>query len=273
MKPHRISSPSTLNQKNQYKKAQKSQGSYSVDEVDKKLKLAVNIMPVVIVLIIGLVLFFSIRQFTSLSFSHSESSAATTSESSQLSEMDQNRLLTVVTSDKALPSNYRINLKQFEDIQIDALAYDALQTLMNDAKQATLSLSAIKGYVSTEEQNELYNTEVNRLMTEEDYSRAKAEKEAELTVPSGNHADQQTGLSVTFASNKTTEFENSDEYQWLIRNAYKYGFVMRYPEGKEDSTNMKFEPSLFRYVGKENASKMITLNMCLDDYVVYLNAR
>ena len=150
---------------------------------------------------------------------------------------------------------------------------EALNELMEDAKKEKLALQIKSGYISAAEQNELYEDEVRRLMAREGQSSARAAEDAELTVPMGNHADTQLGLSITFSSAKTFEFSQSEEYLWLLKNSYKYGFILRYPENKQRYTDTDFNPSLFRYVGKDNALKMKTLNMCLDEYIIYLNSR
>ena len=59
----------------------------------------------------------------------------------------------------------------------------------------------------------------------------------------------------------------------LLENASRYGFVLRYPEGKEKETGMDPDPAVFRYVGIKYAKQMKTLNMCLDEYTAYLASR
>ncbi|MBQ3928562.1 MAG: M15 family metallopeptidase [Clostridia bacterium] len=268
-----ISVKSTLSKKDYGKKVKRPPHSDIKVKSNNmhSLKLALIIIPIVMVVMIAAVLFFGIREF----FSHIDQNNhyENALQTSTYSDTDAEKLLTIVSPSNALPSGYKLNLVDFENIRIDAIVSDSLRALMEDAQKSDLSLQMQSGYISTEEQNELYNLEVQRLMDEKNDTRAKAQDEAALTVPKGNHAEQQTGLAVAFASKHTARFEQSGEYRWLLKNAYKYGFVLRYPEGQEDQTEMPYNPSLFRYVGKENAQKMTTLNFCLDRYVVYLNAR
>ncbi len=269
-----ISVKSTLGKKDygkRRKKGNKTSGSKAADNT-KKLRVALVVIPLLMAAIISTVLFFAIKQFVSVPEKTAEESGSLTEESF-ISDKDAEKLLMIVSPNNPLPSDYRLNLISYQNIKLDSIVLNGFNMLLDAAKNDGISLNVKDGYVSTEEQNELYNAEVQKLTEKEGYTRAKAEKEAEKTVPMGNHAEQQSGLSVQFTSSTSKEFDKSKEYLWLIKNSYKYGFVVRYPEGKEDYTDMPFNPQLFRYVGNENALKMTTLNLCLDEYVSYLNSR
>lgn len=269
-----ISVKSTLGKKDygkRRKKGNKTSGSKAADNT-KKLRVALVVIPLLMAAVISTVLFFAIKQFVSVPEKTAEESGSLTEESF-ISDKDAEKLLMIVSPNNPLPSDYRLNLISYQNIKLDSIVLNGFNMLLDAAKNDGISLNVKDGYVSTEEQNELYNAEVRKLTEKEGYTRAKAEKEAEKTVPMGNHAEQQSGLSVQFTSSTSKEFDKSKEYLWLIKNSYKYGFVVRYPEGKEDYTDMPFNPQLFRYVGNENALKMTTLNLCLDEYVSYLNSR
>ena len=242
-----------------------------------KLKIAMILLPVMIIIIIVIALFFGVREITKLSAAYNADTSRENSEIREVFSADDlentEKLITVVSSDSPLDSEYKIDLVDYENIKIDSLVLNGLTQLMEDAKKENLSLTLTGGYVSAEEQDALYQNEVNRLMQTENYSQVRAETQAEKTIPKGNCADEQTGLSVKFSTKNGKDFENSKEYIWLAKNAMNYGFVIRYPENKEYETGMTANPSLFRYVGVENATKMRTLNMCLDEYSSYLNAR
>ena len=60
--------------------------------------------------------------------------------------------------------------------------------------------------------------------------------------------------------------EDDPEIKWLFENAYKYGFILRYPKGKENLTGFHFEPWHFRYVGKKLAKKLFTDDITLEEY-------
>lgn len=83
-------------------------------------------------------------------------------------------------------------------------------------------------------------------------------------------SDHNLGLAVDF-NNVDNNFKQTKGYKWLIKNAESYGFVLRYPEEKVRITGISYEPWHWRYVGKEHAKKMNELNMCLEEYVEYLD--
>ena len=61
--------------------------------------------------------------------------------------------------------------------------------------------------------------------------------------------------------------ENDEEYEWLIDNSYKYGFILRYPRGKEYITGYVFEDWHFRYLGIDLATKVYNSKLTYDEYV------
>ena len=235
------------------------------------LRVALVVLPIVIVVMIAAVLAVVYNQVADPG---SEVSAART-ESSVIASEDENddKLLILVSPKKPLPDDYETDLVDFRSIRIDRLAVDDLGSMLSDAQKDGVSLLLVGGYVSVQEQNELYEDEVRRLMAREGQSKARAAEDAELTVPMGGHADEQTGLSVRFSSGRSLDFLSSEEYTWLMNNSYKYGFILRYPENKQRFTDRTPDPTLFRYVGRKNALKLRTLNMCLDEYIIYLNYR
>lgn len=88
-----------------------------------------------------------------------------------------------------------------------------------------------------------------------------------INKPGGS--DHNLGLAVDF-NYVDNSFAKTSEYKWLLKNAENYGFILRYPEDKEDKTKIAYESWHWRYVGEENAKRMNELNMCLEEYVEYL---
>ena len=72
------------------------------------------------------------------------------------------------------------------------------------------------------------------------------------------------GLRLIFYADD--RFKGTPEASWLAENAYKYGFILRYPEGKEPITGYMFEPWHYRYVGVENAAKIYASGLTLEEY-------
>lgn len=94
-----------------------------------------------------------------------------------------------------------------------------------------------------------------------------------LSVPAG-YSDSHTGLSAALRTidNVGNHYELSREgdYNWIFENCHRYGFVVRYPEEKADKTGVSDYENYFRYVGVAHAALMRANNMCLEEYVTYL---
>ena len=73
-------------------------------------------------------------------------------------------------------------------------------------------------------------------------------------------------------ASSSAKFENTKEYEWLINNSYKYGFILRYPNNKTHITGYKYEPWHYRYVGIDAATKIYTENITYEEYYIkFLN--
>ena len=86
-------------------------------------------------------------------------------------------------------------------------------------------------------------------------------------------SEHQTGLCCDMhdLSGADISFANSDIYPWLRENAWKFGFILRFPEDKVDVTKISYEPWHYRYVGRYHAQKIHESGMCLEEYVSKLN--
>ncbi len=88
-------------------------------------------------------------------------------------------------------------------------------------------------------------------------------------------SEHNTGLAIDLklylqSENKYTDFDGSGKYTWIVQNAWKYGFIERYPEDKTQITKVKYTPSHYRYVGKPHAEIMYKNNLCLEEYIDFL---
>ena len=83
-------------------------------------------------------------------------------------------------------------------------------------------------------------------------------------------SEHQLGLSVDINAD-TSVCSKDAVYSWLAENSYKYGFIFRYPSGKEDITGVINEPWHYRYVGKEAAEKIYESELCLEEYLQQLD--
>ena len=101
------------------------------------------------------------------------------------------------------------------------------------------------------------------------------EEQSKFSVPAGK-SDHHTGFGVTlkiYADGVTSNiYENPDYYTWLVDNAHKYGFVVRYPEDKAAITGISEYVEYFHYVGDGPAAYMKANNLCLEEFVAQIKA-
>ncbi|MBR5538588.1 MAG: D-alanyl-D-alanine carboxypeptidase family protein [Clostridia bacterium] len=151
-------------------------------------------------------------------------------------------------------------------------AENALQALYIEMRAAGYTdVSVTSGYRSYDKQEYLYN-----LYTEKEMgtglSREAAQKVVDTYSARPGTSEHQTGLCVDMHNLGSADvaFAKKAAYKWLIENCYKFGFILRFPEGKEDITGYSFEPWHYRFVGRYHASEMHRLGMCLEEYIEHL---
>ena len=134
-------------------------------------------------------------------------------------------------------------------------AKENFEKLSSDAKKIGYSIIAVSAYRDYDYQENLFNN----------YVKEKGENYALKCSAKAGHSEHQTGLSVDVmgSNNDYDQFEKSKEFDWMKNNSYKYGFILRYPKGKEYITGFKYEPWHYRYVGKDIASIIYTEGITL----------
>lgn len=150
-------------------------------------------------------------------------------------------------------------------VTADTRVSKAYQLMYNDALKEGLVLTPYSAYCSYSRQQTNYENKVQAFILQgltEDEARESAEKRIEPAGCSENGA----GLSVDVIT-ASAGFASTDEYKWLVANAHKYGFVLRYPEDKTDITGMIYQPWHWRYVGVDAANEMKSNNLCLEEYL------
>lgn len=182
--------------------------------------------------------------------------------------------LILVNSENTLPENYAVELAQLENEQaVDARIVGDLEKMLADARAEGLSPVVCSSYRTEELQQTLYSNKVARLL-EEGYSQEEAQTEAARWVARPGTSEHQLGLAVDIVAQSYPVLdagqEDTPEQQWLLENAYRYGFVLRYPEGKSHITGIGYEPWHYRYVGREAAEQMYWNDLCLEEYLAGL---
>ncbi|MDF2036294.1 M15 family metallopeptidase [Cytobacillus oceanisediminis] len=140
-------------------------------------------------------------------------------------------------------------------------AAKALETLFAGALNEGVELFAVSGYRSYARQSQVFEAEVKR---------AGREKAVQAVAIPGS-SEHQTGLSMDISSRSANlelseKFGETNEGNWLAENAHRYGFILRYPKGKETITGYQYEPWHFRYVGHEAAKVIYEKKWTLEEY-------
>jgi D-alanyl-D-alanine carboxypeptidase len=182
-------------------------------------------------------------------------------------------LLAIVNKEHALPEDYIPSDLVVPDVrfpfteelpkkQLREIAADALEEMFEAADEDGMDLFAQSGYRSFERQEAIF-----AINAEED-----GEDEANQYSARPGESEHQSGLAMDVTSpdvnyELTVDFRNTSEGEWVEENAAAYGFIIRYPEGKEDITGYQYEPWHLRYVGKNAAEKIMTEGITLEEYV------
>ncbi len=114
--------------------------------------------------------------------------------------------------------------------------------------------------------NSGYRSYKDQVEVQQEYLQAYGQNYVDNYVSKPGFSEHQTGFSIDVASRDTSIFVESDEYDWMMENAYLYGFILRYPKSKEEITGYKCEAWHYRYVGKEIAKYIHEHNITYDEY-------
>ena len=180
----------------------------------------------------------------------------------------ENWATTLISKKYPLGKTYSPTLAPVIDgssVTADTRVADAYKLMYADALKEGLVLTPYSAYCSYSRQQTNYENKVQAFVLQgmtEDEAKANAEKRIEPAGCSENGA----GLSIDIVS-ASAGFSSTDEYKWLVNNAHKYGFVLRYPEDKTDITGIIYQPWHWRYVGIEVANEMKSNNLCLEEYL------
>ena len=138
------------------------------------------------------------------------------------------------------------------------VAAEAFMKMADAAKLDNISLKNASGYRNYEYQETLYN----------DYVKRDGKEAADTYSARAGYSEHQTGLA-TDINQINDAFENTDAFKWLSENAYKYGFILRYPKDKENLTGYKYEPWHYRYVGTSVAKQIYEEDLTFEEYYAY----
>lgn len=170
-----------------------------------------------------------------------------------------------------VPTDYEVTLKQLQNgYSVDERCYSDLQNMMDACRADGLEPVICSAYRAREKQEELFNNQISKWKAN-GYSDEKAREQAATLVAVPGTSEHQLGLALDIVdiSNQVLdeEQENTPVQKWLMKNSWKYGFILRYPTAKSDITGISYEPWHYRYVGKKAAKEIYDADICLEEYL------
>lgn len=164
----------------------------------------------------------------------------------------------VVNKEFGIPRNFASGLNQE--------AVEAFNQMKKDAELEGIIINIRSGFRDYDTQTNLFNTYVQR---------DGIEKANRYSAKPG-HSEHETGLTIDITDEHNNRsigdwFNETKQAKWLYENAYKYGFILRYPKGKEDITGYKYESWHYRYIGTEHSKNFAMNDLTLEEYLKIVN--
>ena len=189
----------------------------------------------------------------------------------KMPEREKRTLVLVNPWNPVSETGYTPKLEEIEEgFPADRDCAEAAKRLLMDCRAAGNSVLILSAYRSVDDQLVLYDEEVQRLVDEgvpPDY----AESEVSRKIAAPGRSEHELGLALDLVD---ANFPETSERQaqtgtarWLKENAWRYGFILRYPEDSESETGYSWHPWHYRYVGEDAAANIHSLGISLEEYL------
>lgn len=214
----------------------------------------------------------SVAETSSKPEAKAESKSESKSTEKKTDERDWRLIL--VNPDNLIPDDFEVELEMTRyGYKVDKRIVKDVENMINAAANDNVSLLICYGYRTLEQSQQLFEKQINRQLAR-GLSQEEAVAEAKRWVAPPGTSDHHTGLALDIVTPEyqvlNHGFYNTPAGQWMAKNCWDYGFVIRFPEDKQDITGITYEPWHLRYVGKEHSLAMRENNECLEEYVARL---
>lgn len=184
-------------------------------------------------------------------------------------------LLILVNPWNEVPEGYGVQLDSVEGYLVDRRCARALTEMLADCRAAGYEPIICSAYRTQEYQEMLYRNKILRLLAE-GVPNADAPDLAAQSVALPGTSEHQLGLALDLISETYTNLdqwqERTEVQQWLMTNCWRYGFILRYPNGTSDTTGIIYEPWHYRYVGAVTAKAVTQSGLVFEDYLKTLES-
>ena len=175
--------------------------------------------------------------------------------------------LTLVNQSNAVPDNWQMEFTELKNGEkVDSRIYPDLQEMFNNCREAGL-LPLVKSSYRTAEDQQAMLDEKTAAYLAEGYSEEEALELAKTVAAKPGYSEHQLGLAVDIDSEDTSVCSNEAVWKWMRAHCADYGFILRYPDGKEEVTGVTYEPWHFRYVGKDAARTIMDSGITFEEYM------
>ena len=180
----------------------------------------------------------------------------------------------LVNASHPLPEDYAPELQQVEDkdgrtYQLDVCCAQAFWDMMADCAAAGGEPYICSGFRLRRDQEELYQDKIKRLV-KEGVDPEEAPEEAAKTVAVPGTSEHESGLAADLIDESYPYLDELQEQtptqKWLMANSWRYGFILRYPNGTTEQTGIIYEPWHYRYVGQPYAEEIHRMGLTLEEY-------
>ncbi|MDE6780446.1 MAG: D-alanyl-D-alanine carboxypeptidase family protein [Ruminococcus sp.] len=158
--------------------------------------------------------------------------------------------------DGILIANKSYSLPETYNPEMNPETLRQFEVMQTAAANDGINIYFLDGYRSYDYQNQVYNNFVNWYGVEM----------ADISAARAGHSEHQTGLAIDVNTDEYI-FEGTPAALWIENHAHEYGFIVRYPKGKEDITGYKYEPWHIRYLGVEKAADVYNSCLTLEEYL------
>ncbi len=184
--------------------------------------------------------------------------------------------LILINRDHPIPIDYEFELATIRgNVESDTRVMPYVMEMINAAWQDGVKLYICSPFRSDERQEMLFKRKQKSYM-KQGYTEEEAYNLASQTIAIPGTSEHQVGLAFDFISSDYKHldagFKDTRAGRWLKKNGAKYGFILRYPEGKEDITGIEFEPWHYRFVGQKAAEEIMDRGICLEEYAAEIGA-
>ena len=180
-------------------------------------------------------------------------------------------MLLLVNSSNAIPDGYApTELTELSNGQsVDKRIYPSLQSMFDDARAQGVYPVVSSGYRTAKQQQSEMDDKIQEYI-DDGKSEDEARTLAATYVAQVGYSEHEAGLAIDIVA-KANKSDDDTVWAWMKEHCAEYGFILRYPEGKEGVTDMSYEPWHFRYVGVEAAQKIMGAGITLEEYLGRVN--